>query len=231
MGDWITADPKPPALRIGAMDLALQPGETLWARPQGRRAPLGWPGLTPASDDTAADASALVVRVAGKDRAAFALLFQRFAPRVKSYMLKLGATPAAAEELAQDTLLAVWRKAESFDPSRAGASAWIFTIARNLRIDAARRDRIFRALDGEPPEEASDEPGPDQAVDAAARVGRVREAMKDLPREQEEVLKLSFFEDKPHGEIARDLQLPLGTVKSRLRLAMARLKAALGDLS
>jgi RNA polymerase sigma-70 factor (ECF subfamily) len=213
------------------MDLALQPAETLWARPRGRRAPFGWTGLTLAPDDHAADASALVVRVAGKDRAAFSLLFQRFAPRVKSYMLKLGATPAAAEELAQDTLLAVWRKAESYDPARAGAAAWIFTIARNLRIDAVRRDRIFRVLDGEPPEEASDEPGPDQAVDLAARAGRVREAMKVLPREQAEVLKLSFFEEKPHGEIARDLELPLGTVKSRLRLAMGRLKAILGDLS
>jgi RNA polymerase sigma-70 factor (ECF subfamily) len=213
------------------MDLALQAVETLWARPRGRRAPFGWTGLTLASDDHAADASALVVRVAAKDRAAFRLLFERFAPRVKSYMLKLGATPAAAEELAQDTLLTVWRKAESYDPGRAGAAAWIFTIARNLRIDAARRDRIFRALDGEPPEEASDEPGPDQAVELAARAGRVREAMKTLPREQAEVLKLSFFEEKPHGEIARDLQLPLGTVKSRLRLAMGRLKAILGDLS
>jgi RNA polymerase sigma-70 factor (ECF subfamily) len=212
------------------MDLALQCGETLWARPRGRRAPFGWSGLTLASDDTV-DASALVVRVAGKDRTAFAMLFARFAPRVKSYMLKLGATQAAAEELAQDTLLAVWRKAESYDPSRAGAAAWIFTIARNLRIDAARRDRIFRALDGEPPEEASDEPGPEAALSASDRAGRVREAMKILPREQVEVLKLSFFEDRPHGEIARDLQLPLGTVKSRLRLAMGRLKAVLGDLS
>lgn len=212
------------------MDLALQPGETSWARPRGRRAPFGWSGLTLASDETL-DASALVVRVAGQDRDAFAALFQRFAPRVKSYMLKLGATPALAEELAQDTLLAVWRKAESYDPARAGAAAWIFTIARNLRIDAVRRDRIFRALDGEPPEEASDEPAPDQAVDLAARAGRVREAMQALPREQVEVLKLSFFEEKPHGEIARDLQLPLGTVKSRLRLAMGRLKSLLGDLS
>lgn len=185
-----------------------------------------------ASDNTGALASAsdLVVRVARRDREAFAVLFEWFAPRVKSYMLKLGASPAAAEELAQDTLLAVWRKAESFDPARAGAAAWIFTIARNLRIDAARRDRIFRVIDAEPEEKASEEPGPDALLASNEHSARIREAMKALPREQVEVIRLSFFEDRPHGEIAEKLQLPLGTVKSRLRLAMARLKALLDDL-
>src|ERR1044072_4946683 len=129
------------------MDLALRHGETEWTR-------------------------APVFRVGARDRDAFAALFERFAPRVKSYMLKLGATPAAAEELAQDTLLAVWRKAECFAPARAGAAAWIFTIARNLRIDSARRDRIFRVLDGEPREEASEEPGPDAVLSASERAGR-----------------------------------------------------------
>lgn len=175
-----------------------------------------------------ADASDLVVRVAQRDRAAFAALFERFAPRVKSYMLRLGATPAMAEELAQDTLLTVWRKADSFDPSRAGAAAWIFTIARNLRIDAVRRDRIFRVLDAEPTEKGSTEPGPEAMVAEAQQSGLIRRAMSGLPREQVEVIRLSFFEDKAHGEIADTLQLPLGTVKSRLRLAMTRLKAILG---
>jgi RNA polymerase sigma-70 factor (ECF subfamily) len=189
--------------------------------------------LTIASSDRPgdlADASSLVVRVAQRDRAAFARLFEHFAPRVKSYMLKLGATPAVAEELAQEAMLTVWRKADSFDPARAGAAAWIFTIARNLRIDAARRDRIFSMLDGQPREDASEEPGPDAILAAGQRAGRIRDAMTTLSRDQVEVIRLSFFEDKAHGEIATTLRLPLGTVKSRLRLAMTRLKALLGDI-
>jgi RNA polymerase sigma-70 factor (ECF subfamily) len=216
------------------MDLALLHGETDWQRPGLRDATHGRPLLIPASGARSGvlpDASALVVAVARRDRAAFATLFDHFAPRVKSYMLKLGATPAAAEELAQEALLTVWRKADSFDPSRAGAAAWIFTIARNLRIDAVRRDRIFRVLDAEPPEEASAEPGPEAMLAETQRSDLIRQAMATLPREQVEVLRLSFFEDKAHGEIADSLQLPLGTVKSRLRLAMSRLKAILGDRS
>jgi RNA polymerase sigma-70 factor (ECF subfamily) len=164
------------------------------------------------------------------DRAAFAALFGHFAPRVKSYMLRLGAEPSLAEELAQETLLAVWRKAASFDPSKAAASTWIFTIARNLRIDAARRDR--RSAD--PVDDVSDAPDPEPTPDAilaSQSEARIRTALLALPPEQAEVVRLSFFSDKPHSEIAEELKLPLGTVKSRLRLAMGRLRDLLGDLA
>ena len=175
--------------------------------------------------------SALIVAIAERgDRAAFATLFNYFAPRVKSYMLRLGAEPRLAEELAQETLLAVWRKAAAFDPAKAAASTWIFTIARNLRIDAIRRGRR-----GEPVEDPSDapdaEPTPDQALFAAQSETRVRQALLSLPTEQAEVVRLSFFSDKPHSEIAEELALPLGTVKSRLRLAMRRLRDLLADLA
>jgi RNA polymerase sigma-70 factor (ECF subfamily) len=164
------------------------------------------------------------------DRAAFTALFDHFAPRVKSYMLRLGAEPRLAEELAQETLLAVWRKAAAFDPAKAAPSTWIFTIARNLRIDAARRGRR-----GEPADDPSDipdaEPTPDEALVAAQSETRVRQALLNLPLEQAEVVRLSFFSDKPHSEIAEALRLPLGTVKSRLRLAMRRLRDLLGDLA
>jgi len=164
------------------------------------------------------------------DRGAFAALFGHFAPRVKSYMLRLGADPRLAEELAQETLLTVWRKAAAFDPSKAAPSTWIFTIARNLRIDAARRERR-----GDPVEDPSDapdaEPAPDDVLAGAQSDGRVREALLTLPPEQAEVIRLSFFSDKPHSEIAAALNLPLGTVKSRLRLAMGRLRERLGDLA
>ena len=164
------------------------------------------------------------------DRAAFAALFEHFAPRVKSYMLRLGAEPQLAEELAQETMLAVWRKAAAFDRAKAAPSTWIFTIARNLRIDAARRSRR-----GDPIEDPSDapdaEPAPDAVLVAAQSEGRIQQALGALPPEQAEVVRLSFFSDKPHSEIAEALKLPLGTVKSRLRLAMARLRDLLGDLA
>jgi RNA polymerase sigma-70 factor (ECF subfamily) len=133
-----------------------------------------------------------------------------------------------AEEMAQDVLLAVWRKAAQYDPDRATAAAWIFTIARNLRIDALRRSRL--AL---PPPDPSDEPAPvplaDSLLAAEDRARRLRAALEDLRPEQVESLRLAFFEDRSHSEIERLLGVPLGTVKSRLRLAMTKLRAALGD--
>jgi RNA polymerase sigma-70 factor (ECF subfamily) len=164
------------------------------------------------------------------DRDAFAALFGHFAPRVKSYMLRLGAEPQLAEELAQETLLTVWRKAAAFDRAKAAPSTWIFTIARNLRIDAARRIRRADPIE-DPSDEPEAEPTPDAALAAAQSEGRIRTALAALPPEQAEVVRLSFFSDKPHSQIAEELKLPLGTVKSRLRLAMGRLRDLLGDLA
>ena len=163
------------------------------------------------------------------DRAAFVALFNHFAPRVKGHLMRLGLPAAQADELAQETMLIVWRKAAWFDPSTAGASAWIFTIARNLRIDAARRERLSQA-DRDPLEDAPPPPPADTLLDAAQRAGRLRAAIDSLPAEQADVLRLSFFDDRPHAEIERALGIPLGTVKSRLRLAMARLRTILDEL-
>jgi RNA polymerase sigma-70 factor, ECF subfamily len=164
------------------------------------------------------------------DREAFATLFDHFAPRVKSYLLRLGAEPELAEELAQETLLSVWRKAAAFDPGKAAVSTWVFTIARNLRIDAFRRGA--RPAPAEDPSEAPDAaPTPDAALLAAQSEVRVRHALLSLPPEQAEVIRQSFFSDKPHAQIAEELALPLGTVKSRLRLAIGRLRDLLGDLA
>ena len=174
-----------------------------------------------------AEMDALLGRVAAnQDRAAFAVLFAHFAPRVKAYLLRLGASSGVAEELAQETLLSVWRKAQLFDPAKASAATWLFTIARNLRIDAIRREKRPE-LD---PEDFM--PEPDADADAglmlAENEGRLRLALKELPADQIQVVELSFFADKPHSQIALELGIPLGTVKSRLRLAMARLKRAMG---
>ena len=178
------------------------------------------------------DPSEWIVAIAAtQSRESFALLFSRFAPRVKSYLLKLGAKPELAEELAQETLLTVWRKAAYFDRSRASASTWIFTIARNLRIDAIRRERHPDDLLDEPELLPAEETRPDEALSAGEREQKLRMALKTLPHEQAEVVRLSFFQDKAHAEISQNLGVPLGTVKSRLRLAMVRLRAQLEDLS
>jgi RNA polymerase sigma-70 factor (ECF subfamily) len=170
--------------------------------------------------------NALLGRVAAmRDRAAFAALFAHFAPRVKAYLLRLGASPALAEDLAQEALLSLWRKAHLFDPAKASAATWLFTIARNLRIDAIRRERRPE-LDPEDfmPQAA---PAADDGLVLADDEARLRAALKDLPADQIQVVELSFFADKPHSQIAAELDIPLGTVKSRLRLAMARLRRAL----
>lgn len=162
-----------------------------------------------------------------RDRAAFALLFAHFAPRVKAYLLRLGAPPALAEDLAQEALLTLWRKAHLFDPAKASAATWLFTIARNLRIDVIRREKR-PVLD---PDDFLPEapPAADDGMALAGEEDRLRLALKELPADQIEVVQLSFFADKPHSQIASELGIPLGTVKSRLRLAMARLKRVLGE--
>ncbi len=179
-----------------------------------------------------AEPGALILAIAQRRcRASFAALFTRFAPKVKSYLIKQGCRAEQAEELAQETLLMVWRKADYFDPAKAGASTWIFTIARNLRIDGLRRERRPDDLLDDPMLRPAEPAGADAAMAAAEREGRLRQALLTLPQEQAEVVRLSFFSDKPHSEISLELGLPLGTVKSRLRLAMIRLRAALEDMS
>jgi RNA polymerase sigma-70 factor (ECF subfamily) len=145
-------------------------------------------------------------------------------------LLRAGTGAELAEDIAQDTLLTVWRKAAQFDPARANASAWIYTIARNLRIDRLRSDQRAKAFALYEAAEAVAAERPDDALNAIECERRVRAAMQDLPPEQVQVVTLSFFEGKAHGEIAKVLKLPLGTVKSRLRLAMSRLRNGLGDV-
>src|SRR4051794_25555415 len=175
------------------------------------------------------DVALMLAIASGRDRAAFVTLFGRFGPRLKSWFMRGGTPAPQAEDLVQETMLAVWRKADSFDPSRAGAATWIFTIARNQRIDASRR-ASRQMLDDDDPSLAPAAPtAPDVAFDQAEREIRIRAALATLSREQIDVIRLSFFEDRPHAEIERVLGVPLGTVKSRLRLAMNRLRAHLGE--
>lgn len=183
----------------------------------------------PANDDPARVDSAhfrdLLVAVGQKkDKDAFAQLFAHYAPRVKSFLIKGGASPEQADELAQETMVTVWQKAASFDPAKAQASTWIFTIARNKRIDGLRK-RIRPEIDMDDAELLADgAPSAAEIIAANQETGIMAQALKALPPEQSNLLYKSFFEDKTHADIARESGLPLGTVKSRIRLALEKLR-------
>jgi RNA polymerase sigma-70 factor (ECF subfamily) len=167
----------------------------------------------------------LAARVASeRDRSAFAELYDHFAPRILGYLLRLGTDRGAAEELTQEVMVVLWQKAALFDPAKSSLSTWLFRVARNRRIDSQRRDRSGRIDPDDPffhPE--ATEPA-DQTVDAGRRDERIRAAMADLPDEQRLLVKLAFFNGLSHSEISAETNLPLGTVKSRIRLAFARLR-------
>jgi RNA polymerase sigma-70 factor, ECF subfamily len=180
---------------------------------------------------SAADAAQWIVAIAARqDREAFAALFNFYAPRIKSLVIRMGGTPDVGEELAQEVLLTIWRKSAYFDPSRASASAWIFTIVRNLRIDRLRRQQLASRHDVDPLFDRAEPQPPDEIVSASELDCKVRDALGQLPEDHVRVVNLCFFEGRPHEEIARLLDIPLGTVKSRLRLALGRLRKLLGDL-
>jgi RNA polymerase sigma-70 factor (ECF subfamily) len=169
----------------------------------------------------------LIARIAeARDRAAYAALFTRFAPKLKAFVMGQGLSAQEAEDLAQDAMLNVWRKAHLFDPAKATAVTWIYSIARNLRIDAARRTKRVRDLPEDLWQGEGDKPADQELIDHQSAQS-VAALIGALPAEQQTVLKMSFYEDLSHGDIAKALSLPLGTVKSRLRLALTRLKTAL----
>jgi len=169
------------------------------------------------------DWAGLLLRVRDhQDRAAFAALFRHFAPRVKAFLMKSGAGAALAEECAQDVMATLWQKSHLFDPARASVSTWVYTIARNKRIDALRKDRRAE------PEELDwgPEPEPDQAeaMEAQEETERLGRALASLPDKQRALIERAFYGDLSHSEIAAETGLPLGTIKSRIRLALDKLR-------
>jgi RNA polymerase sigma-70 factor (ECF subfamily) len=163
------------------------------------------------------------------DKEAFARLFAHFAPRVKSFLMRAGSPEVQAEELAQEVLVAVWRKAALFDASKATASTWIFTIARNLSVDWRRRGRGLDRQDDDVDFDLIEagEPGVEDRLHASRESARLRGALAQLPPEQQQVLRLAYFDDESHSRISTALGIPLGTVKSRVRLAVAQLRRLL----
>lgn len=169
----------------------------------------------------------LIARIRDQaDTEAFAALFNHFAPRVKAFLIKGGAPAALAEECAQDVMATVWQKAALFDASRASVATWIFTIARNRRIDTVRRDRVVEPEDVDwGPEQLPDQA---EAYDASEDAARLGVALRQLPEPQRKLVERAFWGDLSHSEIAAETGLPLGTIKSRIRLALERLRQSLG---
>jgi len=164
---------------------------------------------------------------AKQDRAAFQALFEHFAPRIKAVMLKGGVNMMQAEDLMQDVMMTVWRKSAQFSPDRGTVSAWIFTIARNARIDLFRKASSRPYDDVYEMEIAADDQSSDDAMLQIEREECVSAALEDLPQDQREVIQLAFIADMSQSEIAKKLSLPIGTVKSRMRLAYGKLKGKL----
>lgn len=157
-----------------------------------------------------------------QDKAAFAELFSYFAPRVKSFLMKSGATHDVAEECAQDVMATLWRKAALFDPAKASVSTWIFTIARNRRIDMLRKQR--RPEPEDLPWGPEAEPDQADALALSQETEQLGAALAELPDKQRMLIEKAYFGDLSHSEIAEQTGLPLGTIKSRIRLALDRLR-------
>jgi len=172
----------------------------------------------------------LLVRVGrDRDKSAFAELFDYFAPRVKSFLLRFGTDMSLAEEIAQEAMIMVWRRAETYDPRQSAASTWIFTIARNKRIDRLRREN--RPL----PDMTDPAVMPESIETGEIQVARmqqekkIRHALKNLPEEQAKMIFSAYYEEKSHREIAEESGVALGTVKSRIRLALNRMRAQIDE--
>ena len=170
---------------------------------------------------------ALVERVrVEKDREAFASLFRHFAPRVKGFLMKSGANEGLAEECTQEVMATLWTKAHMFDPSRASVSTWVFTIARNRKIDALRR--MKRPEPEDLPWGPEAEPDQADVMTLRQESEKLAEAIASLPEKQRELIQRAYFGDLSHAQIAEETGLPLGTIKSRIRLALERLRHAMG---
>lgn len=193
-------------------------------KPSGNR---GTETKTDISDEVTFD-DLLVSVGATQNRDSFIRLFEYFAPRVKSFLMQGGFNPETADELAQETMLTVWDKASSFDPAQAKASTWIFTIARNKKIDYIRKYKRTPLKAEDLAFAHSETDAPDDNLATLQDNKALNEALEKLPEEQADLLRKSFFEDKTHNDIAEESDIPLGTVKSRIRLALERLRYHLG---
>lgn len=180
---------------------------------------------------TADEAAEWLKRIAQSgDKSAFVALFNYFAPRLKTWMRRQNLTAAEAEDLVQDVMFQLWQRAAQFDEKKARASTWIYTIARNRLIDVRRKEKSSGHYLASPLSDGAD-PGtdePQKLMELGADRAQIQKALAGLPPEQRDLIEESYFNDQSHGDIAAQHHLPLGTVKSRLRLALKHLRKNLG---
>lgn len=187
------------------------------------------PDLDP--KDLDATMSACLVAIAERqDREAFRTVFEFYAPRVKSFLMRAGGNSARAEEMTQETMVAIWRKAHLYDPAKAAPATWIFTIARNQRIDAFRREKRPELDPNEPALQVSEPVSPDRQLEGTEDAAILAEAISGLSPAERQLLALAYYEDKSQSTISAELGLPLGTVKSRMRQIFAKLRGRLGGI-
>jgi RNA polymerase sigma-70 factor (ECF subfamily) len=181
------------------------------------------------NDQSAADLSKCIEAVAAsQDRASFTILFNYFVPRLKKYFCRRGVASDVADDLAQETMLKLWSKANRFDGAKGTPSPWVFAIARNLRITEVRKLLLVRTeIDISVLEDPAQKP--DEAFVRSETEARLHQGLRGLPKAQAKLLHASFFDEKSHLEIAQELAMPLGTVKSHLRRTLIRLRTTLPE--
>jgi RNA polymerase sigma-70 factor (ECF subfamily) len=181
-------------------------------------APPGVPTRVPGDDDV------LLQRIAERDRAAFEALYKRYARPVYALALRRLGDREGAQEAVQETFAAVWRSARSFRPERGAASSWLYAIARNAVVD---RFRSRPEPVAEPPETVSEQAGPHERAEQQWLAWRVHSALAQLPDRERRVLELAYWSGLSQSEVAEQLEIPLGTVKTRTRSGLARLERLL----
>ena len=172
--------------------------------------------------------AACLVRVQAQDQEAFVALFHHFAPRIKAYLVRVGGSATQAEEATQEAMATVWHKARLFNPAKASAATWIYTIALNKQLDAIRKQNRPE------PEELTwgdeDSSDPEAEVNVAQEQELLKAAVQNLPTNQRILIEKAFFGDLSHAEIADETNLPLGTIKSRIRLGLERLRREMASM-
>jgi RNA polymerase sigma-70 factor (ECF subfamily) len=164
-----------------------------------------------------------------QDRAAFTRLFETYAPRLKAFMSQRGCGSASAEEIVQDVMISIWRRAGQYDSAKGRPATWIYTIARNRRIDLLRRQEMPTFDPDDIAFVPSDDDPADDEVYRSQYTKKLHDAIAELPEEQAVLLRMAFFNELSHSEIAARAELPIGTVKSRIRLAMQKLRGRLEE--
>ncbi len=159
-----------------------------------------------------------------QDKQSFSIIFKYFAPRLKSFLIKAGSSEAQAEEVIQEVMIAVWTKSSSYDRTKSSVSTWIYTIARNKRIDKLRKEKRHFLSESDEGLEIPVESTQENEIFSAQMTASLKKYMSNLPQEQSNLLKLSYFYNKTHVDISQELNIPLGTVKSRIRLALSKMR-------